>query len=165
MTPESNRHGPPAARDGGASEPPAARDALPPEAQSHPKVVARFLDGRVVKGFALEFRPSQREILLMPRAAADPQTSVRIHLADLKALFFVKDFDGDPAWQQSADADRSSLLGQKACVRFRDGELLRGTTPSRDLGGAGFFLVPMDPRGNNRRVYVVAENALECRIE
>lgn len=131
----------------------------------HPKVVAHFLDGRLLKGFALNFRPSQRAFLLRPRDAVDVEAAIRIRLADLKALFFVKDFEGDPTYQELADTARPTLLERQVSVRFRDGELLRGTSPSLDLGGAGFFVVPMDPRSNNRRIYVTATNATECRFE
>ena len=131
----------------------------------HPKVAAHFVDGRILKGYALDFRPSQPTFLLRVRDVADSAEAVSIRLADLKALFFVKEFTGDPNYRESPDTDRTSLLGQQVSVRFRDGELLRGTSPSRDLGGAGFFLVPMDPRSNNRRIYIVTANVAESRIE
>lgn len=135
------------------------------KAQSHPKVVARFLDHRLLKGFALDFRLSQLAFLLRPRDAVDPEATIRVRLTDLKALFFVKDFEGDPTYQEFASAARPSLLARQVSVRFHDGEVLRGTSSSRDLGGPGFFMVPLDPRSNNRRIYVIAANAAECRFE
>ena len=136
-----------------------------PEEQSHPKVAAHFVDGRILKGLALDFRPSQPTFLLRLRDATDPVEAISIRLADLKALFFVKEFEGDPNYRASTGTDRTSLLEQQVRVRFRDGEVLRGTSPSRDLSGVGFFLIPMDPRSNNRRIYVVTANVAECRIE
>ncbi len=135
------------------------------EAWGHPKVVAHFLDGHLLKGFALDFRLSRGAFLLRRRDAVDVEAAIRIRLAHLKALFFVKDFEGDPTYRELSDAARPSLLGRQVRVRFRDGEVLRGTSPSRDPGGAGFFLVPMDARSNNRRIYVTATNAVECRFE
>ncbi len=140
-------------------------DGLRAGTQNQPKVVAHFLDHKLLKGFALDFRPSQEAFLLRPRGAARAAATIRVRLSELKALFFVKDFDGDPTYHARADATRPSLLGQQVSVRFRDGEVLRGTSPSRALGGSGFFLVPIDPRSNNRRVFVLAANALECRLE
>jgi hypothetical protein len=145
-------------------DPSGSRDEPQQEKGSHPKVVVHFLDGRLLRGFALDFRPSQETFLLALVDEAGPATPIRIRLAELKAVFFVKAFKGTPTNKDSADAVRSSLLGGEVTVRFRDGEVMRGTTPSRDLGGTGFFLVPMDPRSNNRRVYVVARNAVECRF-
>jgi hypothetical protein len=135
-----------------------------PEEQSHPKVAAHFVDGRILKGFSLDFRPSQPAFLLRLRDMTDPVKAISIRLADLKALFFVKEFEGDPSYRASTGTDRTSLLERQVWVRFRDGEVLRGTSPSRDLGGVGFFLIPMDPRSNNRRIYVVTANVAECRI-
>lgn len=161
----SVRCAPPGAPTGRMPDPVTGRDEFPREMRSHPKVVAHFPDGQILKGFALDFRRSQRAFLLKPRDAVDLAATIRVRLAELKALFFVKDFEGDPTYQEFADAARPSLLGGQVSVRFRDGEVLRGTSPSRDLGGVGFFLVPMDPRSNNRRMYVMATNAVECRLE
>jgi len=127
--------------------------------------VAHFLDGHLLKGFALDFRPSRRDFLLRSRDAQEFEAAIPVRVAGLKALFFVKEFDGDRDYRESRDAARPSLLGRRVRVRFRDREVLRGTTPSLDLGGAGFFLIPLDPRSNNRRVYVVATNAVECCFE
>ncbi|MCX5733108.1 MAG: hypothetical protein NTW68_02105 [candidate division NC10 bacterium] len=135
------------------------------EERCHPKVAAHFVDGRILKGLALDFRPSQPTFLFKLRDAADPVEAISIRLADLKALFFVKEFEGDPNYRASTGTDRTSLLEQQVRVRFHDGEVLRGTSPSRDLGGVGFFLIPMDPRSNNRRIYIVTANVAECRIE
>lgn len=149
---------------GSLSDPGSHSAELGRDAGSHPKVVAHFLDGRLVKGFALDFRTSRQDFLLKLRDADEAAEAIPVRLGDLKALFFVKDFDGDPTYRESADAARPSLLGRRVWVRFRDGERLRGTTPSQDLRGR-FFLVPLDTRSNNRRVFVVPANAVECRFE
>jgi len=130
-----------------------------------PKVVAHFLDGHLLKGFALDFRLSRRDFLLRSRGVEELEAAIPVRVTGLKALFFVKEFDGDRAYRELRDAARPSLLGRRVRVRFRDGEVLRGTTPSLELGGAGFFLVPLDPRSNNRRIYVVATNAVQCCFE
>lgn len=161
----SARYAPPGAPTGRIPDPDGHPDEVRHEALSQAMVVARRLDGQLLKGFALNFRPSKETFLLRPRAAVDPETTTPVRLADLKALFFVKDFDGDPSYQESTDAARPMLLTKRVRVRFRDGEVLRGTTPSGDLGGVGFFVIPMDPRSNNRRIYVVTINVIECRFE
>lgn len=133
--------------------------------ENHPKVVAHLLNGRLVKGFALEVRPWQPVCLLRPRMAQTPAVVLQVPLTDAKALFFVKEFDGNPGYREVAGASRPSLLGRPVRVQFRDGELLQGTTPSRDLAEPGFFVVPMDPRSNNRRIFVVRVNVADCRFE
>lgn len=136
-----------------------------PAGESPPKVVAHLLNGRLLKGFALGFRPWQPVCYLRPRLAQAPEATLQVPLAEIKALFFVKEFDGNPGYREIAGASRPSLLGRPVRVQFRDGELLRGTTPSRDLAGPGFFVVPMDPRSNNRRIFVVRVNVADCRFE
>ena len=163
MVLEHVRYAPPGASTG--HDPGEDSDDLSGKVQSQPKVVVHFLDHRLLKGFALGFRLSQLIFLLRPRDAVNPEAAIRVHLADLKALFFVKEFDGNPAYREFAGAARPSVLEHQVSVRFRDGELLRGTSPSRHLRGPGFFVVPMDPRSNNRRIYVIVANTAECRFQ
>ena len=60
------------------------------------RLVARFCDGRVVKGTTLDFAPT-KERFHMTVATPPDETTVTIRTEELKALFFVKDFAGDPA--------------------------------------------------------------------
>jgi hypothetical protein len=163
MTVEHVQHTLPGAPTG--NDPGEVSDDLSQKVQNLPKVVAHFLDHRLLKGFGLGFRLPQLIFLLRPREAVNPEAATRVGLTDLKALFFVKEFDGNPAYREVAGAARPSVLGHQVSVRFRDGELLHGTSPSRDLRGPGFFMVPMDPRSNNRRIYVIAANAAKCRFQ
>jgi hypothetical protein len=165
MAVDSDSHNPSSDPIGRISDPVGDKSDSRPEEQFHPKVAAHFVDGRILKGLALDFRRSQPTFLLRLRDVAGPGETISIRLADLKALFFVKEFEGDPNYRAPAGTDRTSLLEQRVRVRFNDGEVLRGTSPSRDLGGAGFFLIPMDPRSNNRRIFVVTANVAECRID
>ena len=58
-------------------------------------VVARFLDGRVIKGTTQDFAPLKTRFHLFPWGdeVAKP---LDIPTGALKALFFVKSYDGDP---------------------------------------------------------------------
>jgi hypothetical protein len=120
---------------------------------SERKVVARYLDGRLVKGYTFDFGPTQARFHVFAQPSpVGPSTLVLVR--DLKALFFVRDFDGDPArreGQQPAPGD----AGRHVEVRFRDGEVMVGTLEGVSTDGPGFFLVPADPGSNNLRVYVV----------
>jgi hypothetical protein len=127
------------------------------------RVVARFLDGSVEKGTTQDFYPNRARFHLQPAAGGDP---LEIRTADLKALFVVKSFAGDPARQKLRGfvaAPAETAQGKKIAVRFRDGELLCGYTlaytPDRD----GFFVTPADAGGNVLRAYVVAAAAAEIK--
>jgi hypothetical protein len=120
------------------------------------KVVARFLDGRLVKGMTADFVPT-KDIFHVTPAVAPPGTKpVEIRLSDLKALFFVKDFGGDPDYTERKEFDPSRpVAGRRIRVVFEDGEVLVGVTQGYQPGRPGFFLEPADPRSNNDRCYVV----------
>jgi hypothetical protein len=117
------------------------------------KVVARFLDGRALKGFCREFTASSSLLTVWPRAdASSDQTAVP--LAQLKAIFFVRAFEESPA--TSDDASAGAPLpphGRRVAVTFVDGETLLGTTMNYSADAAGFFLVPPGRR-NVMRVFV-----------
>lgn len=81
---------------------------------------------------------------------------LEIHTKDLKALFFVKDFAGDPQRVDRNEFDPSRPLpGRRIRVVFKDGEIVVGTTTGYQPGRPGFFIEPADAESNNERCYVV----------
>jgi len=121
---------------------------------SHRKVVARYFDGRVVKGYTFDFGPAQpRFHVFAEPTATGPST--RVLVDELKALFFVRDLVGNPA-HQDGHRFAPGEVGRHVEVRFRDGEVMVGTVDGPSTDVPGFFLVPADPESNNLRVYVVA---------
>jgi hypothetical protein len=115
------------------------------------KVVARFRDGHLVRGYTADFHPSKPQLHL----SAEPNSSDTLFLqvSKLKALFFVRDFAGD---QMRVDRHEfgASPQGRKVAVTFHDGEILLGSTLGYKGDGQGFFVLPADPRSNNLRVFV-----------
>jgi hypothetical protein len=121
------------------------------------KVVVRFADGRILNGFTNDFTPAKDHFHLAQADAPPGSKQVDVQTKDLKALFFVKEFAGDPQHERSKDFDPSHPLGgRKIRVLFKDGETMVGTTQGYQPGRPGFFLVPADPKSNNERCYVVS---------
>jgi hypothetical protein len=121
------------------------------------RVVARFVDGRVVKGATADFSPTREFFHVAVAPASAGAKPVRIRTADLKALFFVKDFEGDRDRTDRQDFDPSGpAAGRRIRVVFNDGEILVGVTTGYQAGRPGFFMVPADAESNNDRCYVVA---------
>jgi hypothetical protein len=117
-------------------------------------VVVRYLDGRVLKGY-VDFDPEQPSLRFVPHDEPGAE-GVEIAVADLKALFFVRSFDGDSARDESKDLYQSRPPStRKVSVRFQDGEELVGYTRQLDRHRVGLFFVPLDPRSNNLRVFAV----------
>lgn len=124
------------------------------------KVVARFNDGRLLRGITFDFDPSRDHFHVIQAGAAPGTKPADVQLADLKAVFFVKDFEGDPKHEERKEFDPNKPpLGRKIRVVFKDGETLVGVTPGYQSGRAGFFLLPADKESNAERCYVVAGSA------
>ena len=71
------------------------------------KVVARYIDGRVVKGTTVDFLPTRPSFHLIPIGqGGNPISVLEIKVSDLKAVFFVKDFNGDPAYDELKSFNR-----------------------------------------------------------
>ncbi len=132
------------------------------------KVVAHFKDGRIAKGRTRDFSPFRNSFTLTSDQGPDrPETIV---LEDLKAVFHVKTFEGNPdhppparsvgiiETQRFADVMES---GQKMAIRFQDGERVWGFATDSDRTDRGFFFFPTDPADNNIRIYVVKSSLQE----
>ena len=124
--------------------------------ENHRKVVARYADGRIVKGYTFDFAPSQKRFHVFSQPTpGGPCTQVLV--SELKAVFFVRDLVGNPARRDAPKfPPGAGSLGSSVEVRFPDGEVMVGTADSPISDPQGFFLIPADPGSNNLRVYVVA---------
>jgi hypothetical protein len=124
------------------------------------RVVARFRGGEVVRGYTNDFHPSKTHLHLMPEDKAGE--TMFLALTQLKAVFFVREFEGDRSRVDRHEFDKAQY-GRKVEVTFDDGEVLRGTTLAyRD--GSGFFVQPADAGSNNMRVFVSPSATLQVRF-
>ena len=114
------------------------------------KAVVKFKDGAVAKGRTSDFFPNKAKFHLEDASGRIAEISVE----DLKAVFFVKDFDGDSARKDNY-ADEITGGGRKIKVDFADGETVTGCTLAYSPDRQGFFMTPADLQGNNERIFVV----------
>jgi hypothetical protein len=97
------------------------------------KIVARFRDGRLLKGSTSDFVAAKEFFHVSPADDVGAKPTL-VHVKDLKAVFFVKDFAGRPDYNPTNEFD--------------------GERPPP--GRPGFFMVPADSAANIERCYVVA---------
>ena len=128
------------------------------------KVVARYANGRVLKGYTQDFFPNKDRFHLFP--AEKPDTlGVDVFLKDLKAIFLVRDFAGDSQYvERKRYLKGEKPSGRKLEVTFLDGELVVGATLGYDRNRPGFFILPADPKSNNVRIFVVASAVKNVRL-
>ena len=127
-------------------------------------MVARYIDGRRVKGVSQDFFPNKDRFHVYP-AAKPSGEAVEVLLKELKAIFFVKDFVGNYLHNDRKEYIQGEKpSGRKVEVAFRDGEVLVGTTLGYDPNRPGFFLFPADPKCNNIRVFAVSTAVKKVRF-
>ena len=130
------------------------------------KVVLKFLDGRLIRGYLRDFSETSDELSML-----DSDTDgVRIVRSDeLKAIFYVRSFEGDRLHHEKKSYGMRKQGGHRVFIKFSDGEdmvgFLEGEMPW-DKGfflnahpinnRKGFFLLPADGESNNIKVFIFA---------
>lgn len=119
------------------------------------QIIVRFGDGKILKGTTADLFPNKAVFHLKDNDSGALQ---EIGIYNLKAVYFVKSFEGNPDYHEKTDIERVGL-GKKIKVHFKDGETLVGYTqgysPNRDI----FIVFPCDPDCNNEKVFVVTKAA------
>ena len=114
------------------------------------KVVVKCKDNTMKKGTTRDFFPNKTHFHLEEMNGEILETRIE----DLKAVFFVKDFEGNKIHKYRYD-DNIAGGGKKIKVRFIDGETVVGYTLGYSPNRQGFFMTPADLQGNNERIFVV----------
>ncbi len=128
------------------------------------QVVVHYNDGDTRYGTLLTWNMEDEGFVLRPMSEPPDDNPCYIPFADLKGVFFVKDFD-----KEIARKIKSSDIYTKKhhiVVEFPDGETIEGyTVHDYDPKAPRFFLVPelkKDEEGNN--VYILVERSSAKKI-
>jgi hypothetical protein len=125
------------------------------------KVVVRFRDGGMLKGYTYDFNPRREIFHVTETQYAKEVTEVSNSL--MKAVFFVKTFEGNKHHKGPDDFSLESLKnvhGLKMKVTFSDGEVMYGATNGYAPERKGFFIFPADKESNNERVFIIKDSTV-----
>jgi hypothetical protein len=141
------------------------------------KVVAHLSNGELVKGYFdpsverdLESMVRQRMLSLpveIPIRPSDAKEVVAIRRDTLKALFFVKSFEGRKEYKEvKFFQTHPPVEGLWVQVTFKDREVTEGVLHNtlHHLVEPGFFLKPPDPQSNNEFIYVLKTSLDDFRV-
>ena len=122
------------------------------------KVVVKYKDGKIIKGWVEGFRSDRESFILYPLIEYSEEEMLEIKFSSLKAVFFVKDFAGNKNYKKVRKFDVKTKVtpGQrKLIVKFKDGENFYGICHSYGRYKLGFFVYPIDPKDNSERIFVI----------
>jgi hypothetical protein len=137
------------------------------------KVIARFNDGKLLKGSVRDFT-RDADVVLLKEAGNSKEH--RIPIDQLKAMFFVHSLAGDSARRERKAFGIRENLGRKIYIKFNDGETLLGfiegefpwkkgfSLSKPDDNSKGFYVIPVDSESNNIRVFIVATAVRDISI-
>jgi hypothetical protein len=129
------------------------------------KVVIRYANGKLIKGYTNDFFPNKPSFHVHPAEIGLADKGIEVLVTQLKAVFFVKDFAGNPShYDQKHFAEGQQISGRKVEVTCADGEVLVGSTIGYDPKRPGFFIIPADLQSNTLRAYVVSSAVREFRF-
>ncbi len=133
-------------------------------------VILRCLDGKLIRGYIDDFSALNEVVSFLDESSR----SRKIRVNELKAIFFVRTFEGKKSYAEKKTYREPVSLGKRVFVKFRDSECMTGylegdvpwekgffLEPSK---GPGFFLIPVDSESNNIRVFVVASSVRDVTV-
>jgi len=128
------------------------------------KVVIQTRDKKIYRGFSKSEFISESNVKIID-AKGDQR---EMPLESLKAVFFVRDFDGNPEYDvvRFLNPNTKNPRWIIAEVHFKDGEVVEGRVRNNFefLNDPGFYLWPSDEIGNTELMYLVKEAVKGFRI-
>ena len=121
------------------------------------QVVIARVDGTRERGYVYDLNAESESFHLFFSLDLSEVDSRVIHLAECKAIFFVKSFTGNPDYKENKTGlGRKKGFGMPYEVVFLDGEVHRGRVETYNPRKKGFYLIPPDSNSNNSRILVIA---------
>jgi len=106
----------------------------------------------------------------------ESRQELRIPIIEVKAIFFVRTFEGDSKYKEKKTYGLRNNVGRKVYIKFNDGESMTGFIEGKvpwergffisnpDSKVKGFYLIPTDSGSNNIKVFVVGSSIKDMTI-
>ena len=131
------------------------------ELRENQKVILRFIDGKMLKGYIRDLKIAEEYLYLEDESAHQ----LKVRLKELKAIFYVKKFEGERGHQEKKLFSGTRPGSRRVFVKFKDGETIMGNMEGEIPWQKGFFLesmkekaftiIPVDENSNNTKILVV----------
>jgi hypothetical protein len=129
---------------------------------THKKVIVRKLNHDSLPGYVASSFIADGKLEVLNTSG----TLVRMDLADVKGVYFVRDFADSEELTRKTFATRPRAEGLWVRIRFRDNEVIEGTMPNdlTQIGAEGFLINPPDTRSNTQRIFAPRSAVAELKI-
>lgn len=136
-------------------------------------VVVRLISGKPLKGYVRDFSVNSNVVVL---EEVESRQELKIPIIEVKAIFFVRTFEGDKSYREKKTYGLRNNVGRKVYIKFNDGESMTGFIEGKvpwekgffiskpDHNVKGFFLTPTDSESNNLKVFVVGSSIKDMTI-
>ncbi|PIX86683.1 MAG: hypothetical protein COZ32_02060 [Nitrospirae bacterium CG_4_10_14_3_um_filter_53_41] len=127
-----------------------------------PAVVVHYKSGDIKKGYTRNFAFFRNtfDLTEVDSKTQEELQATQVQVEDLKAVFFVKNLDGNPDYHSQPDSvPERHGFGDRVEITFMDNETMIGYTPRYRENNNGFILYPADSKINNDIVAVIRSAA------
>lgn len=127
------------------------------------RVVIRKLDKGLVKGFMDPNGYLAAEVEVLDREGR----LIQVPLAEIKGIFFVRDFEGNPdRAERKIFRSRPRLAGLWVRMTFKDTEVLEAILPNSllEIDPVGYLVTPPDVYSNNLRIFIPRTALTEMEV-
>ncbi len=130
---------------------------------THKKVIVRKMDRDAIQGYVAPASfVVDGKLELMNTAGK----VVLIDLADIKGVYFVREFADVDSSARKTFAARPRTEGLWVRMRFKDNDVTEGLMPNdlTQISSEGFLINPPDSRGNLQRIFVPRSALAELTV-
>jgi hypothetical protein len=120
---------------------------------THKKVVVRFLDRNVLRGYLNPGKLGATETLELLTPEGEQRS---FEVKDVRSIYFVREFADDYEPERRAFLSRPKLDGLWVRLRFRDEDTIEGVVPNDLLSllDRGVQITPPDLHGTTLKIFI-----------